>query len=755
MRYSDNLPPYTGELTPAVAMFMQQVQAWFDLAEPPAIFEYDKYSVAIPVTFSVSLPPRGPVGGIDIREQEPMLLIVSKHGYPDIIPSVVSDRKDFPRNLLAHLYINKHKEAPASLCLIRDNPNEWFANKTVDDLLTVASQWLFKAAIGRLADDNDEWDPMRLTHAGHHIYPYNTVAAIVEKNQSVLTGAHHAFMLGYCYTEDYQHDDSLNLRSLTTIPSTTVPDLMAALHHARKQTQQKTDRKVLVSLLVWADEDHFDNQFFSNLPRNLGELRHFFKFRGIDINAILHHYLSSGCFLSPLIPVIYAARRPKKIIGYDGNFEFINMVIDPVDFSPGHLPAEATVAYLSHIEPFSQELATKLAGEVRDKTTLYVGAGSLGSKMVIHDARSGKMNIGVVDPDKFLQHNLARHALYENKVGLNKAIAVIEEVRDLFESDSRQGFIAYEERINFRFQELTAPYEWIVDTTASYDTLNLFSQKQLPATVSLARVELADKGRLGLLQIEGPGRNPRVDDLANLACYEAINNSDLAHWRHTDATTEMPTLSVGLGCSSTTNVIPDDTISFHAALFSRILHKTSDREALYKKGLLYLSILDEENISSIRNEAIQVDPFELYNCEAGSDWKLRMKGGLSERLIMLMRKKSPNETGGILIGLANHKTKTIHIFDVTEEPKDSEGTPVQFIRGTAGVKTFVDQIKEQTGQMIGYIGEWHSHPMNLEGLSLTDIENVRKLIPLNREDRIPTLTLVVTSERILPFVFDF
>lgn len=755
MRYSDNLTPYIEELPPAVATFVQQVEAWFDLAEPAAILEYNAYSVAIPVTFKVSLPTRKAVGGIDIRAEEPMLLIVNRLYYPDIIPSVVSDRRDFPAGQLAHLYINEDPNAPASLCLIRNNPHEWFANKTVDDLLTVASQWLFKAASGKLVADNDEWDPMRFSYRGHHIYPYNTIADIVKGKKGITPTQNFAFLMSYAYLDPYHQDTYITFRSLLNIPLTALPALLKGIYGEIAQPSQKGDRKAVISLLIWAEEHHMETQFFSVLPRTIGTLRDFFKLRGIDLDAILNTYKQSGCLVFPYLPLIYAARRPKKIISYDGNFEFINMRIDASEMLNENMTDDTQVSYCSHIEPFGHGLAAKLSGEDRDKKTLYIGAGSLGSKMIIHDARSGKMNMGVVDPDKFLQHNLARHALYENKVGLNKATAVIDEVKDLFESDSREGFAAYEERINFRFHELTAPYEWIVDTTASYDTLNLFSQQQLPETASFARAELADKGRLGILQIEGPGRNPRVDDLANLACYEAINNPDLAHWRNTDATTEMPTLSVGLGCSSTTNVIPDDTISFHAALFSRILYKTSDRTALGKKGLLYLSILDEENISSIRSEAIQVDPFELYDCAAGSDWKLRMKAGLSERLTLLMHQKTPNETGGILIGIANHKTKTIHVFDVTEESKDSAGTPIDFIRGTDGVKAFVDKIKEQSGQMIGYIGEWHSHPMNLEGLSITDIENVQKLIPLNRGDRIPTLSLVVTPRSILPFVFDY
>ena len=55
--------------------------------------------------------------------------------------------------------------------------------------------------------------------------------------------------------------------------------------------------------------------------------------------------------------------------------------------------------------------------------------------------------------------------------------------------------------------------------------------------------------------------------------------------------------------------------------------------------------------------------------------------------------------------------------------------------------------------MIGYIGEWHTHPMGLDSLSGVDMAAVEKLKPLNDKYPIPTFISILSKEKYLPFVF--
>jgi hypothetical protein len=297
-------------------------------------------------------------------------------------------------------------------------------------------------------------------------------------------------------------------------------------------------------------------------------------------------------------------------------------------------------------------------------------------------------------------------------------------------------------------------YDLLVDSTASQLVLQNLIQKELKPDTVYSRCELVDDGEIGLLYVEGNERNPRMDDLVNYGCYLATTNLELEVWRRADATREPETLNIGLGCNSITTVMPDDLISFHASTFSQIL-ASNPRDIYNGNGLLYLSVSRKKNgLPKISNEYIVVKPFKIYECGNKSGWTLRMFSGLSDCLLKLCSQYGNKETGGVLVGVANYKTKVIHVFNVIEQPIDSNGSPVAFTRGIVGLPKIIDDIKQQTGEVIGYIGEWHTHPMNLETLSGTDLNTIKILKNINKKTPIPTCAVIVTQTKILPFIYD-
>lgn len=750
MLYSDSMKPFVGELPQKIQKCLSEIKAWSGL-EDLTVLAYDKDSVAIKITIHVSLPMRGPVGGIDIREKEPMFLQISLSQYPSSIPVLHSDRKDFPANQLPHLYGRKKGE-PAALCLIRNSPDEWFANKRIADLLTVGAEWLFKAAAGILADDGNEWDPVRIVLNGQHIYQYDSLHAAVVNRNRVHPELPCAFVCGYAYKHDH-HGERRTYRSLSTLPAMGIRSLINEITKPQYEEKYKVVFPMF-SILAWDENDKIDASYNTDLPRTYGDLKAYVKNHGIDLDEIIYGYVSLGCHLIKGIPFILAVKRPKKMIGYDGNFEFFNFRIEGSEMKNNRIPNKAEVTMQRHIEPFSKSLAAKLTGEERNDNTLFVGAGSLGSKMIMHDTRTGKMGMGIVDHDELLEHNLARHTLYQNHIGLNKAEAMIKEVDEFFSSDIAKKLEFFDNKLHNVFESIKNKYDLLVDTTAGKECLHFLSSADIPAKMMVARAEMADDGKLGLLYVEGKDRNPRIDDLVNLTYFEALNNTVLETWRRNDAKKEITNLSVGLGCSSTTVVIPDDVISFHASVFSKTLYKITQRNLIGEKGLLYRSIIDNTGLPILQSESMLVDPFEIYPCLEGSGWTVRMRAGLTKKMLNLCKGHSPVETGGVLIGIGNYKTKTIHVFDIIEEPQDSKGTCVGFTRGIKGLPEEIDSIKERTGNVIGYIGEWHTHPMNLQCLSGRDQKTIAELILVNRKEPIPTCAVIVTREKLLPYIFE-
>ncbi|WP_333696001.1 ThiF family adenylyltransferase [Flavobacterium sp.] len=754
MLYSDDLKIYQGEISPIVSEAIQDIKKYFN-RDDLKIYVWDTFNIAVAAEFEISLPSRGSIDNL-ILCIEPILIKISLAKYPERAPTIMSDRKNFPKNRLPHLYYSADGK-PAVLCLVRANLNQWFSTVTMADFLLVGSQWFYKAASGTLLKDNDEFDPVRLENntSGKHIFKYETFRDIVIENNRFVSHFPMALILSCIYESQNSYNETF--KSITAIPFVTLEIFNNSIKQVfTKIFSSKDSIKVLplYSLLVWDNENLIENYYSTNLPTTYGELKIFLNLKGIDIESMILNIEELDIKFRFYLPIIHTVNRPKKVIGYDGNYEFFTYLIDLPDEGIIGLNDQTKICIASHSEPFSSKIATMLSNEKREANTLYVGAGSLGSKILMHDARIGKMKMGVVDNDKFEQHNLGRHVLYSNKVGKNKAEAMIDEVKGFYTLDTTSDLLYYDKYVSDLEDADIDKYSLIIDSTASQQVLQFLTLRNLNKNSIYTRCELVDDGELGLLYVEGKDRNPRMDDLVNYTCFLATKNPDLKLWRLNDAKREPDTLNIGLGCNSITTIMPDDLISFHASTFSQIL-ASYPMESFSGKGLIYLNISRKKNgFPKISNEYIEVEPFEIFECQNNSGWSLRLFSGLSNILLQLCKQYGRQETGGVLVGVANYKTKIIHVFDVIEQPIDSEGTPVAFTRGITGLPKQIDDIKLQTGEVIGYIGEWHTHPMNLEKLSMTDLKTIEKLKEINKKTPIPTCAIIVTQKKIIPFVFN-
>lgn len=754
MLYSEDLPLFEGEKSTEVSEAIDEIKKYFN-GDNLKIYIWDVYSIVVAAQFTIPLPSRGSIDNL-ILSIEPILIKISLAKYPERAPIIMSDRKNFPKNRLPHLYYSPENK-PASLCLIRDNLNQWFATVTLADFLHVGSQWYYKAATGTLLNDNNEFDPIRLekNNSGKHIYKYDTFKNVVSNDQRFIPDFPMALILSCLY--EAKITTEYTFKSITAIPFLAFENIKENVNKVMREIYSvETSNKVLplYSILLWDSSNSIEHNYSTNLPSNFLELKTYLSLRGIDINRIILNLESIHVDFNNIIPIIQAVKRPKKIIGYDGNYEFFTFVIILPEKGIKNLSDNSEVYMPSHTEPFSASLASILSNEKREISTLYIGAGSLGSKLLMHDARIGKRTIGAVDNDNFEQHNLGRHVLFSNKIGKNKAEAIIDEVKAFYELDSINELDFYKNLIANIEDRIINKYDLLIDSTASQLVLqNLIHRKLKPNSV-YSRCELVDDGEIGLLYSEGEERNPRMDDLVNYACYLATKNPELELWRRRDAKREPDTLNIGLGCNSITTVMPDDLISFHASTFSQIL-ASNPQDKFNGNGLIYINVSRKVNeMPQISNEYVIVEPLEIFECGNNSGWTLRMLSGISTKLLELCIKYGADETGGVLVGVANYKTKVIHVFEIIEQSIDSTGTSTAFTRGIVGLPVQIDEIKLQTGEVIGYIGEWHTHPMNLEKLSGTDLETIEKLKKINKRTPIPTCAIIVTQDKIIPFIYD-
>jgi integrative and conjugative element protein (TIGR02256 family) len=119
---------------------------------------------------------------------------------------------------------------------------------------------------------------------------------------------------------------------------------------------------------------------------------------------------------------------------------------------------------------------------------------------------------------------------------------------------------------------------------------------------------------------------------------------------------------------------------------------------------------------------------------------------------MRTKEASPNETGGILIGYIDQKNKVIIVTRQIDPPEDSIGWPYAFKMGVKGIPEKVKAIMEKTGNLIGYVGEWHSHPQGSNRLSSKDQDAIKQLEVTLSKRGIPTFTLIVTLSSCYPYV---
>lgn len=746
MLYSDKLEQYNGELPIEIRHAIAEIGKYFG-TESPEVLRYDDNHIVVPVVFDVSLPSRGAVNDLDIRPKEPMLIKFNIHRFPNIAPITLSDRENFPRSSLSHLYFTK-SDQPASLCLVRNNLHEWFSKIRLDQYLTVVSQWLYKAATNQLDDDGGEFDPFRLEHNGtKHLYRYSILNDVVVNDFRLLPDFPFALFAG---GQIIKNGNIVRYQTTAHIPFIALEEVLKVMNDSTNNKSTEEDNPILTPVF-WSPEFEIERGW-PQLPQNYGELKKFFRERGINLHQTLLVLAELKIIRRKGFSIIYAMKRPCKLIGYDGEYEFLNFFLTLPEGGVGNLTNELIVSLQSHSEPLTVEMANFLSGRQEAYSSLYIGAGSLGAKAILHDARSGNINIAVCDNDTLLPHNLARHSLASLNVGRNKAEALVEEIKSLFPATDTKSVVAVPidaTRLSTEFQH----FKRIVDTTASKQVLNYMVNSIVPGSAKYFKAEIADEGALGLFYTEGPERNPRMDDLVNWACYLATEKPQLQLWRQNDTRRTLTTLNVGLGCNSTTTVMSDDTISFHASFLSRWLQMESSDKKLHKGGVFAISCIDEQAESPvISSERFEVDPFTVLNCQDGSGWELRMKAGIEAYLLGECNKKAPKETGGVLVGIANYKTKTIHVFDIISEPQGSYGTYSRFVRGNKGLPAEIDRIKDVTGGIIGYIGEWHSHPMNLKTLSAVDREAIGELRVINQLVPIPTCSLVVTPDELLLFV---
>ena len=177
------------------------------------------------------------------------------------------------------------------------------------------------------------------------------------------------------------------------------------------------------------------------------------------------------------------------------------------------------------------------------------------------------------------------------------------------------------------------------------------------------------------------------------------------------------TLRTGQSCRDLSTQIPQDLVALLAAIGSRAVRRALDSELAQ-----ITTWCVEPNTHAVG--AIQSKPARPTKRRLGK-WTVYMDSQLQEKLADLRRERLPNETGGVLIGASDMQRGIIYVFGAIASPEDSEETPTSYVRGSKELEQRVSEISKATADMLGYIGEWHSHP---DGVSVRPSAKDRALL---------------------------
>lgn len=387
------------------------------------------------------------------------------------------------------------------------------------------------------------------------------------------------------------------------------------------------------------------------------------------------------------------------------------------------------------------------AGEARRQSGLHnegpkgvlIGAGALGSALLNFWTRSGWGEWVVADHDHVKPHNLTRHAALQCQVGKPKVQAV-SELNGWITGGAMPLQVIDADATSFD-QTVTSALsgaQLVVDASADLGFPRAVSGKDdVGRHVS---VFITPDGNGAVLLAEDADRSVRLLALEG-QYYRQVISTD---WGKRHLTGHLGSYYSGASCRDISYALPYSRVLVHAACLSEQIQRIGE----YAGASISVWQRDPETgeTRAYRSEASSVRQIRFGNLGVLIDQ------GLEEKLFGLRAQKLPEETGGILLGYFDLTLKVLVLVDACPAPSDSDPTCMTFRRGVKGVPERVQEVSDLTAGIVGYVGEWHSHPPGCPAaLSSDDVFQLAGLALGMAEDGLPAVSLIVSDNDIRVF----
>lgn len=363
---------------------------------------------------------------------------------------------------------------------------------------------------------------------------------------------------------------------------------------------------------------------------------------------------------------------------------------------------------------------------------LVVGGGSLGSAMLNLWGRSGWGNWTVIDNDHVKPHNLSRHHAYSQHVGATKVAAIAQLHDAVMHGASRITPIWGDacDPGNTQIASAISDAKLVVDASTTLEYPRMASRND--AAARHMSVFVLPNGNASVLLAEDERRTLRLRTL-EAQYYRAVIREE---WGRMHLAGNMSSFWSGASCRDISLVMPYSKILAHACTLEEQVRSA------FGRSTASIRVWQRDQVNG-RVDAYDVQTYPEQRF-AFDDLDLFIDEGAQLQLRQLRRDCLPEETGGVLLGYYDFNIKAAVIVCGLPAPPDSSAGPGFFERGIQGLADAVLEASRRTAGVVGYIGEWHSHPRGHSAApSRDDLMQLLHLAMGMSLDGLPAIQLIV------------
>jgi len=614
----------------------------------------------------------------------------------EISPEVLALRSDFPH--VPHINL-RDWERPRSLCLYEEPYHDLKRSWTPHRFVERIREWLALTAKGKLHQEDQPLEPLLSGQQGQIILPHNLLAPGKDLPEKLhLKGIEapnkHLFLIA---TRD--EPPSGGIRILTSVHSCQ-PQQHGIIRRCPNSLNELVGfainggtnllAELRARLIEWWKTSPTQEDF---LASRLALIILCPKVRAEGLE-------SESADIWAFVTVSTICEVGQEIGIWERSGKHICPLILPDETKGGE---NIVLVLLNTSFTLTRLQAAQLNGQENtfDKCVTTIGVGALGSQVTMNLAKSGFGKWILIDDDRLMPHNVARHALGGCFVGGGKALSIAFESNALV--DDGNWFSAIPANV-------LSPGKYVEDVAKALVSANMILD--MSASVTVARylaldinsearrvsLFLTPTGRDLVMLAEDCKRSLKLDSL-EMQYYRAVYSTDLLEG-HLE--TQGGRRRYGQSCRDITSTLPQDLVALHAAIGSRAVRNSATSDGAV------ISIWRAEEDGSVRR--IDVSPEKEVRYKL-ANWTISIDERLSRKLSMLRTNKLPNETGGVLLGSFDLERNIVYIVDTIPSPPDSKEWPTVYIRGCRGLRKRVEEISLATKGIVDYVGEWHSHPL--------------------------------------------